>query len=129
MTGVCTRYIRCKCHHIWPTRSTQKDRQKDRQSAERSRLKQDLTSPGMYNTSEGAEVVGALTSTVTIGLLHHAVEGVVRVAVVVGSSPGPGKQHLDARALQDRQDGGRHLAELVLVRVEVEESHLEPWQQ
>lgn len=56
-------------------------------------------------------------------------EGVVRVAVVVGSSPGPGEQHLDARALQDRQDGGRHFAELVLVRVEVEKRHLEPWQQ
>lgn len=83
----------------------------------------------MYNTGEEVEVVWALTSRVTVGLLHHAVEGVVRVAMVVGSSPGPGEQHLDARALQDRQDGGRHLAELVLVRVEVEESHLEPCQQ
>lgn len=51
-------------------------------------------------------------------------EGVVRVAVVVGGSPGPGEQHLDTRALQDRQDGGRHFAELVLVRVEVEKRHL-----
>lgn len=89
-------------------------------------LKQDLTLPGMYNTDEVVEVVGVLTPTVTVGLLHHAVEGVVRVAVVVGGSPGLGEQHLDARTLQHSQDGGRHFAELVLVRMEVQERHLEP---
>lgn len=101
-------------------------RRKTDRKTDRTLLRPECT---LYNTDEEVEVVGVLTSAVTVGLLHHAVEGVVRVAVVVGSSPGPGEQHLDARALQYRQDGGRHLAELVFVRVEVEESHLEPCQQ